>query len=153
RLRWPPRSSPPASAPPRWLRSPPAPPRRSWPTSSGPAPCPIPDVPGEALGPMSAFSSLTTRGRAFLAAGIAAALCSLFLGQKDLLRVAIFLIALPVVTVFLVARTHYRIAATRSLDPARVPAGSQATVRLRLENVGRMPTGPLLLEDRIPYAL
>src|SRR5690606_17433025 len=61
--------------------------------------------------------------------------------------------ALPVVTVFLVARTHYRIAATRSLDPARVPAGSQATVRLCLENVGRMPTGPLLLEDRIPYAL
>lgn len=102
---------------------------------------------------MNAFSSLTTRGRAFLAAGIAAALCSLFLGQKDLLRVAIFLIALPVVTVLLVARTHYRIAVTRSVQPARVPAGTQANVRLRLENVGRMPTGPLLLEDRIPYAL
>jgi uncharacterized protein (DUF58 family) len=99
------------------------------------------------------FSSLTTRGRAFLAAGIAAAVCSLVLGQKDLLRVAIFLIALPVVTVLLVARTRYRIAATRSLYPARVPVARQSSVLLRLENIGRMPTGPLLLEDRVPYVL
>lgn len=99
------------------------------------------------------FSSLTTRGRAFLAAGIAAAVCSLILGQKDLLRVAIFLIALPVVTVLMVARTRYRIAATRSVQPARIPVARQSSVLLRLENVGRMPTGPLLLEDRVPYVL
>ncbi|GAB3428133.1 DUF58 domain-containing protein [Flindersiella endophytica] len=102
---------------------------------------------------MGGFSSLTTRGRAFLAAGIAAALCSLVLGQKDLLRVAIFLIALPVVTVLLVARTRYRIAATRYLHPGRVPVGRPANVQLRLENVGRMPTGPLMLEDHVPYVL
>jgi uncharacterized protein (DUF58 family) len=99
------------------------------------------------------FSSLTTRGRAFLAAGVAAAICALALGQKDLLRVAIFLLALPVVTVLIVARTRYRIAATRSITPMRVPIGQRATVRLRLENVGRMPTGLLLLEDHVPYVL
>ncbi|MBM7788606.1 DUF58 domain-containing protein [Tenggerimyces flavus] len=99
------------------------------------------------------FSSLTTRGRAFLAAGIAAAVCALALGQNDMLRVAIFLIALPVVTVLVVARTRYRIAATRSIEPVRVPVGKQATVRLHLENVGRMPTGLLLLEDQVPYVL
>jgi len=41
-----------------------------------------------------ALSALTVRGRAFLAAGLAACLCALVLGQKDLLRVAILLVAL-----------------------------------------------------------
>lgn len=99
------------------------------------------------------FSSLTTRGRAFLAAGIAAAVCALALGQKDLLRVAIFLVALPIVTVLVVARTRYRIAASRSIQPVRVPVGQRSDVRLRLENVGRLPTGLLLLEDHVPYVL
>jgi hypothetical protein len=99
------------------------------------------------------FSSLTTRGRAFLAAGVAAAVCALGLGQKDLLRVAVFLLALPVVTVLMVARTRYRIAASRSITPVRVQVGQQAVVRLRLENVGRAPTGLLLLEDTVPYTL
>ena len=35
----------------------------------------------------SALSTLTTRGRAFLSAGITAAVCAIVLGQKDLLRV------------------------------------------------------------------
>ncbi len=99
------------------------------------------------------FSSLTTRGRAFLAAGVAAAVCAVALGQKDLLRVAVFLLALPVVTVLVVTRTRYRIAASRTIEPVRVQVGEQATVRLRLENVGRMPTGLLLLEDQVPYLL
>lgn len=99
------------------------------------------------------FSSLTTRGRAFLAAGVAAAVCAFGLGQKDLLRVAVFLVALPIVTVLMVARTRYRIAATRSITPVRVPVGQQAVVHLRLENVGRAPTGLLLLEDTVPYTL
>jgi len=99
------------------------------------------------------FSSLTTRGRAFVAAGVAAAFCAFALGQKDLLRVAIFLVGLPIVTVLVVSRTRYRIAASRSIQPSRVPVGHPATVRLRLENIGRMPTGLLLLEDHVPYVL
>ncbi|MGW5360010.1 DUF58 domain-containing protein [Actinopolymorpha pittospori] len=99
------------------------------------------------------LSSLTTRGRAFLAAGVAAAVCALALGQKDLLRVAVFLVALPIVTALVVTRTRYRIAASRSIHPVRVPVGQPAVVRLRLENVGRMPTGLLLLEDQVPYLL
>ena len=35
----------------------------------------------------------------------------------------------------------------------RVPAGHTATVTLRLENVSRVPTGLLLAEDTVPYAL
>ena len=39
------------------------------------------------------------------------------------------------------------------LEPARAAVGSDARVVLRLENVSRLPTGLLLLEDRIPYVL
>lgn len=99
------------------------------------------------------FSALTTRGRAFVAAGIAAGGCGLFLGQRDLLRVAVFLIMLPIITCLVIGRTRYRIAATRVITPNRLPVGHQATVHLRLENSGRMPTGPLLLEDQVPYVL
>ena len=43
--------------------------------------------------------------------------------------------------------------APASLEPARVPVGSTARVLLRLSNLSRLPTGTLLLEDRLPYAL
>lgn len=99
------------------------------------------------------FAGLTTRGRAFLAAGIAAAACAFVLGQKDLLRIAILLAILPILTILVVARERYRLAALRTVVPSRIAAGQQATVHLRLENAGRMPTGLLLLEDQVPYAL
>src|SRR4051794_29152807 len=53
----------------------------------------------------------------------------------------------------IVLRTRYRIACTRVLDPARVAAGRPARVVLRLENLSRLPTGVLLVEDALPYVL
>ena len=101
----------------------------------------------------AALSGLTTRGRCLLAAGIAAALCGIALGERDLLRVAVFLVALPLVAAAVVARTRFRLSCTRDLTPARVPAGQPATARLVLENVSFLPTGLLLLEDEVPYTL
>jgi uncharacterized protein (DUF58 family) len=100
-----------------------------------------------------ALRGLTTRGRAFVAAGVTASLCALLLGQKDLLRVGILLIALPLVAALVVGRTRLRLQVHRSLAPDQVPVGGQATVELTLSNQGRMPAGLLLLEDRIPYVL
>lgn len=73
----------------------------------------------------AALSGLTTRGRSFLAAGIAAAVCAYVLGQADLLRVGLLLAALPLVCVVVLVRTRYRVAGTRRLSPSRVPAGSR----------------------------
>jgi uncharacterized protein (DUF58 family) len=101
----------------------------------------------------AALSGLTTRGRCLLAAGAAAALCGIALGERDLLRVAVFLAALPLVAAAVVARTRFRLACSRSLAPSRVPAGRAAEVRLALENVSFLPTGLLLLEDELPYTL
>lgn len=101
----------------------------------------------------AALQGLTTRGRCLLAAGAALALCAVLLGQRDVLRAAVFLLALPLAAVFMVSRTRYRLTCSRSLDPPRVEAGRPSTVRLRLDNVSRMPSGVLLLEDALPYAL
>ena len=101
----------------------------------------------------AALSGLTTRGRSFLAAGIAACLCGLVLGEADLLRVGLFLCALPLATAVVVARTRYRLSCARRVEPQRVPLGETAEVVLRLENLSRVPTGVLLLEDRLPYSL
>ncbi len=100
-----------------------------------------------------ALAGLTTRGRAFAAAGATAALCALALGQRDLLRVAVLLGLLPLASALVVARTRYRVACTRLLQPMRVQAGEQARILLTLTNVSRLPTGLLLVEDKIPYVL
>jgi uncharacterized protein (DUF58 family) len=100
-----------------------------------------------------ALRGLTTRGRSFLAAGSAAAVSAFILGEKDLLRVAILLAMLPLLAAAYVGRSRYKLACTRSLEPGRAPVGSSARVILRLQNLSRLPTGTLLLEDRLPYAL
>jgi uncharacterized protein (DUF58 family) len=104
-------------------------------------------------GVKAALGGLTTRGRSFLAAGVAAAACAYLLGQADLLRVGLLLAVLPLLSVLVLYRTRYRVAASRRLSPARVPAGSEARVHLRMDNVSRMPTGLLMLQDHVPYVL
>ncbi|MFF3175264.1 DUF58 domain-containing protein [Streptomyces sp. NPDC057900] len=101
----------------------------------------------------AALSGLTTRGRSFLAAGIAAAVCAYVLGQGDLLRVGLLLAVLPLVCVGVLFRTRYRVAGTRRLSPSRVAAGTEARVHLRMDNISRLPTGLLMLQDRVPYVL
>ncbi|MEU2878026.1 DUF58 domain-containing protein [Streptomyces sp. NPDC007070] len=104
-------------------------------------------------GVRTALAGLTTRGRSFLAAGIAAAVCAYVLGQPGLLRVGLLLAVLPLVCAAVLYRTRYRVAGNRRLSPARVPAGSEARVHLRMDNVSRLPTGLLMLQDRVPYVL
>ncbi|KUN86554.1 hypothetical protein AQJ66_11000 [Streptomyces bungoensis] len=108
---------------------------------------------GEAGGVRTALAGLTTRGRSFLAAGIAAAICAYVLGQSDLLRVGLLLAVLPLLCATVLYRTRYRVAGGRRLSPARVPAAGEARVHLRVDNVSRLPTGLLMLQDRVPYVL
>ena len=97
--------------------------------------------------------SLTLRGRCLLAAGITAAVAGLILSERDLLRVAALLVATPLVAAALAARTRFRLTCARRLEPARVQAGDRSRVVLRIENISRLATGLLLIEDTIPYLL
>lgn len=100
-----------------------------------------------------ALAALTTRGRAFLAAGTTVTLCAFFLGYDALLRVGVLAMALPLLTALVVSKARYRLMANRHLTPSRVSAGQPATVTLALANDGVLPMGLLLLEDAVPYAL
>ncbi|MDQ1643984.1 MAG: hypothetical protein QOJ50_168 [Cryptosporangiaceae bacterium] len=101
----------------------------------------------------AALRGLTTRGRSFLAAAAAAAVSALFLGEKDIFRVAALLALLPLLAAVVVARSRYRLSCTRTLTPNRVQAGTPCQVVLTLQNLSRLPTGLMLLEDQVPYAL
>ncbi len=96
---------------------------------------------------------LTTRGKSFLACAVTVFLAALAFGEKDLLRVAVLIGLLPLLAAWYVGRTRYKLACTRSLSPARAPVGATARVVLRLQNLSALPTGTMLLEDRLPYAL
>jgi uncharacterized protein (DUF58 family) len=100
-----------------------------------------------------ALRGLTTRGRCLLAAGLALGACAIVLGQRDLLRAAVLVLALPLCAVAVVARTRYRLACSRSVTPSQAVVGQPATVTLRLDNVSRLPSGVLLMEDAVPYVL
>lgn len=99
------------------------------------------------------LAGLTIRGRCLLAAGLAAVICAATLHEVNLLRIGIFLLALPLISYAMVSRTRYRLTCTRRLDPVRVNSGNPAHVLLRLQNVSRLPTGLMLAEDTVPYML
>jgi uncharacterized protein (DUF58 family) len=101
----------------------------------------------------AALRQLTRRGRWLLAAGIAGVLVSAMLGQRDLLRVGILLVALPLLSALLVARTRYKLASARGLRPTRVTVDQATTSVVRIENVSRLPSGLLLVEDAVPWQL
>lgn len=96
---------------------------------------------------------LTTRGRAVLSAGVTAAVCSLLLGQRDLLRVGVLLAVVPLLTVAVLARARYRLACTRTVTPQRVEAGQSARVVLEVANVSASRCGLVLAEEQVPYVL
>src|SRR2546423_15424336 len=99
-----------------------------------------------------ALSGLTTRGRCLLAAGLAAALCSIVLNERDLLRVAVFVVALPLLVCFLTAVARVGLHAARTITPVRVPVGGRAEGALHARGTRRVPTGGRLVPDRRPRA-
>lgn len=96
---------------------------------------------------------LTGRGRALLVVGLAIAAISMLTGQRDVMRVGLFLLAVPVVAAILVARARLRMSCERTVEPAQVPLGSPMRGRITLGQDGRLPAGILMLEDQVPREL
>lgn len=88
-----------------------------------------------------------------LAAGLTAFVLAAMLDQQDIMRVGLLASALPLLSAASVARTRFRLASDRVIEPSRSPAGESATVTVRLENVAHLPTGLLMVEDTVPPAL
>ncbi len=100
-----------------------------------------------------ALSGLTPRGRTFVAAGITCLAFGIVLDQRDLVRVGILVLALPVTAAIFLTRARYRIAAQRHLDRTRTPVGSVVRVELEIRNASRMTTPLLLAQDALPPEL
>jgi uncharacterized protein (DUF58 family) len=74
-------------------------------------------------------------------------------GQRDVMRIGLLLLVLPVIAAILVARARLRMSCERSVEPAQVPLGSPMRGKISLGQDGRLPAGILLLEDIVPREL
>jgi hypothetical protein len=100
-----------------------------------------------------ALAGLTSRGRTFVVAGVACLAGGVVLDQRDLVRVGILVLALPITAAVYLTRARYRIAAHRHLDRTRTPVGSVVRVELEVRNASRMTTPLLLAQDALPPEL
>jgi uncharacterized protein (DUF58 family) len=96
------------------------------------------------------LSSLTLRGRCLVAAGLALLLVGVLLGERPLVQIAIFVLALPLVSAAVVAREHFSITSRRTVSPARLPRGEDAEVLLELTNTDRRSGGLWVLTEELP---
>ena len=102
---------------------------------------------------LKSWQLLTTRGRALVLVGGAVVLASMLAGQRDLMRLGLLLLVLPVIGAVLVSRARLRMSCERSVEPAQVPLGSPMRGRITLGQDGRLPAGILMLEDAVPAEL
>lgn len=96
---------------------------------------------------------LTLRGRLFVIAGLVIVVTCMFAGQRDVMRLGLLLLALPVIAGFMVARSRLKMTCERSVEPAQVPLGSPLRGKITLGQDGRLPAGILLLDDAVPRQL
>jgi uncharacterized protein (DUF58 family) len=100
-----------------------------------------------------AWQLLTLRGRAFLVIGLVVVLIAMLAGQRDVMRLGLLVLAIPVIAAVLVSRARLRMSCERSVVPAQVPLGSPMRGKITLGQDGRLPAGILLLEDAVPREL
>ncbi|HEY0127472.1 MAG TPA: DUF58 domain-containing protein [Blastococcus sp.] len=96
------------------------------------------------------LSSLTVRGRAVVTAAVALLLVGALLGERPLVQLAVFTLALPLLSALAVARQRFRISARRTVVPARVPRGETADVTLEIANADTRTGGLWVLTEQLP---
>ncbi|TQN43425.1 uncharacterized protein (DUF58 family) [Blastococcus colisei] len=99
------------------------------------------------------LSSLTVRGRCVVAAAATLLLVGALLGERPLVQLAVFTLALPLLSAVAVARQRFRISARRTVTPPRVPRGETADVVLELTNSDTRTGGLWLLTEQLPADL
>ena len=96
---------------------------------------------------------LTVRGRCFLAAGVAAVICGIQIGERDFVRIGLLAAALPVLARLLFGRRPREIWVRRNVSAVQVEAGDLAQVVVEVTNGSEHRTGTLQLEEDLPRGL
>jgi uncharacterized protein (DUF58 family) len=100
-----------------------------------------------------ALSSLTLRGRSLVGSGVALLLVGAVLGEQALVQLAVFVLALPLLSSATVARERFRLTARRTVTPARVPRGETADVLLEITNADTRPGGLWVVGEQLSAEL
>ncbi len=96
--------------------------------------------------------NLTVRGRCFLAAGVAAVICGIQIGERDFVRIGLLAALVPLLTWLVLRGTEREVWVRRTMSSLQVEAGEAAQVEVQVGNAGRR-TGLLLMEKQVPPAL
>lgn len=96
------------------------------------------------------LAGLTTRGRCLVAAGSACAVCAVVLDERDLLRVAVLLVALPLLSALLYGWSVVALHVSRTVTPAPIAVGDRPQVALTLGSRFRTPLSGLLIREAVP---
>src|SRR6478672_1804874 len=96
-----------------------------------------------------ALSYLTVRGRCVVGAGAGMLFVGFLLGERALAQLAVFLLALPLLSAGTITRQRFRLSARRTARPSRVPRGTTAEVQLELVNVDVRPGGLWMLTEQL----
>jgi uncharacterized protein (DUF58 family) len=100
-----------------------------------------------------ALSSLTTRGRCLVGGGGALLLVGVLIGEQAFVQLAIFVLALPLLSAAAVTRERFRLTVRRTVTPARLPRGDSAEVLLEVTNADARPGGLWGLTEPLPADL
>jgi uncharacterized protein (DUF58 family) len=92
---------------------------------------------------------LTTRGRAFVAAGLTLLIGGLLLGFTDVTRVGVLLAALPLLAAIIARRAVNSVAVSRTIHPARLVVDQSARVEVVLQNTSQRRSQLQLAEERL----
>jgi uncharacterized protein (DUF58 family) len=95
---------------------------------------------------------VTIRGRCFLAAGLAAIICGIQIGEHDFVRIGLLAMLVPLLSWLLLRRTERNVWVRRNVSALQVEAGESAEVEVEIGNAGRR-TGTLLLEEELSPTL
>ena len=99
------------------------------------------------------LSSLTVRGRSVVAGAATLLLVGALLGERPLVQLAVFILALPLLSALAVARQRFGLSARRTVTPARVPRGETADVVLEIANADTRTGGLWVLTEQLPGEL
>src|SRR5699024_9211694 len=102
---------------------------------------------------MRAPGMLTKRGQTFLALGVIVAVAGVVLGYRDVTRIGLLLVILPLLALLLVRPALPSLRVTRTVTPARLSPEQQGGVVVEFTNVGKRPTPLYLAEEQFDYAL
>jgi uncharacterized protein (DUF58 family) len=95
----------------------------------------------------------TTRGRAFVAAGLTLMLGGLLLGFIDITRVGVLLATLPLLAGLATRSSGKGLVVTRIIDPVRLAVDQSASVEVIFENTSGQRTQLQLAEERVEHLL